>query len=46
MLTMALGDKDKVERLISYESTRSPHASRAELIQDAIDRWVRDIRWS
>jgi hypothetical protein len=46
LMTMALGDKDKVERLIRYEFTRSPNANRAELIQDAIERWERDHRWS
>lgn len=42
LVTMALGDKKLVARLIHYEAGRSPNTSRVELIQNAIDSWVRD----
>ena len=44
LLRKSFGDKAKVERLIQYEATRAPGASRAEWIQSAIERWERDNR--
>ena len=35
-------DEEDVERLIEFERQNAPHAIRADLIQRAIDRWVRD----
>ena len=37
-------DAEVVERLIEHERRQSPHADRKELIQRAIDRWLRDNR--
>jgi len=42
--TKCFGDKGKMERLIQYEATRAPNASRATWIQNAIERWERDNR--
>ena len=44
LLARARGNQAQVERLIEYEARRSPHASRTEWIQDALDRWERDNR--
>ena len=44
LLKKAFGDKTKVERLIKYESTLAPVASRTQWIQSAIERWERDNR--
>ena len=38
LLNMVLGDRQKAERLIAFEERRAPGASRARLIQNAIDR--------
>jgi len=38
------GDTERVERLIEYERTFAPNASRAELLQRAIDRYLKDNR--
>lgn len=45
LLTMAHGDTALAERLIRYEARRSPDAPRHTLIQDAIERWVRDLNF-
>ena len=37
-------DESLAERLIEYERTRTPHASRDDLIRSAIARWERDNR--
>jgi hypothetical protein len=44
LLTKALGDAEKVERLVDYERGRAPHASRKELLERALERWERDSR--
>jgi hypothetical protein len=44
LLNKAMGDGDKVERLIAYERMAAPHASRTELMERAIIRWERDNR--
>lgn len=46
LLVMALGDRTLAERLIAHESRRTPGACRAALIESAIERWIRDIRYS
>jgi len=44
LLAMAMGDTEKVERLIEYERRLAPYANREELLHRAIVRWERDIR--
>lgn len=43
LLTKAMGDKAMVERLIAYESRRTPGIARDEAIRRAKDRWERDL---
>lgn len=35
-------DNEQVERLVEFERKHAPHADRLELLQRAIDRWLRD----
>ncbi len=44
LFTKAGRDAELVERLIKYERKHAPHASRKELIQRAIERWLKDNR--
>jgi hypothetical protein len=44
LVRRCFGDKELVERLIELESKRSPHATRATLIQHALNRLTRDNR--
>ena len=44
LLRHALGDHEKVERLIAFERARDLAASRERLIRRAIDRWRQDNR--
>jgi hypothetical protein len=37
-------DRARAERLIDFESRRDPHAARATLIHQAVQRWERDNR--
>ena len=37
-------DAERVERLIEYERKLAPHAGQAELLQRAIERWLKDNR--
>ncbi|MFH1844196.1 MAG: hypothetical protein ABIF77_13405 [bacterium] len=43
LLRKARGETDLVKRMIEYERSRNPEANEAELMQNAIDRWERDI---
>jgi hypothetical protein len=43
LLAKARGDSDLVERLVAYERQRNPDAGRSRLLQNAIDRWERDL---
>lgn len=38
LVNMCLGDRDKVERLITYEMTRRPGLTRSQAISEAADR--------
>ena len=38
------GDHDAAERLITFERQRTPHATRKECLQRALQRWERDNR--
>ena len=42
LLRRCLGNKEQVDRLISYERQRKPTISEDQLCQDALDRWIRD----
>jgi RNA polymerase subunit RPABC4/transcription elongation factor Spt4 len=42
LLSISGHDPARLERLVSYEKSRKPNASRVELLQDAIDRLLRD----
>lgn len=44
LLRLALGDREKVDRLIAFERERHPAASHTRLIRHAIDRWHQDNR--
>ena len=44
LLIKNLHDKEVVNRLIEFERNRNPNATKAELLQSAIDRWERDNR--
>jgi hypothetical protein len=44
LLTKVGGDRAVVERLIEYELSHAPGASRAELLQRAIQKWERENR--
>lgn len=44
LLTKTGRDADRVERLIEHERKNAPHADRAELIRQAIARWLKDNR--
>ena len=44
LVQLTRGDRAQAERLIEYERSRNPIATRSELIQDAIDRLLRDRR--
>ena len=44
LLRLALGDREKVDRLVAFERERHPAASYARLVRQAIDRWRRDNR--
>lgn len=44
LLQMCNGDRDMAERLIDYDRSLWPHAEHKDLIQRAIDRWLRDNR--
>lgn len=39
LLSRALGDRERVNRLIEYERKRNPNATTEELIKKAIKRW-------
>jgi len=39
------GDHAAAERLIEFERRQSPHATRKEWLQSALQRWARDNRW-
>jgi hypothetical protein len=41
---ITLGDEEKVDRMISFEKERNPHANLEALMQYAIERWERDNR--
>ena len=46
LMVMANGDRALVARLIQYEAHRAPGSLRSDLIQTAIERWIRDhSRW-
>jgi hypothetical protein len=38
------GETDLMERLVAYERGRNPHATRAELLAAAVERWEHDNR--
>jgi RNA polymerase subunit RPABC4/transcription elongation factor Spt4 len=42
LLSISGHDPARLERLVSYEKSRKPNSSRSELLQDAIDRLLRD----
>jgi uncharacterized Zn finger protein (UPF0148 family) len=42
LLSISGHDPERLERLVGYEKSRKPDASRAELLQKAIDRLLRD----
>lgn len=42
LLAMCKGDRELAERLIEFERRNAPTADRNELIQRAIERWIRD----
>ena len=42
LLLRAMGDGEKVERLIVFEQKRAPGISRAEATRRANERWARD----
>jgi hypothetical protein len=42
LLLRAMGDGEKVERLIAFEQKRAPGISRAEAARRANERWSRD----
>lgn len=44
LLQLAKGDVDLVERLVRYEQKQYPNESRAECIERALARWMRDRR--
>jgi hypothetical protein len=44
LLSMVLGDRAKAERLVAYERTREPNASRSRWITSAIQRMRNDQR--
>lgn len=44
LVTMAHGDRVTAERLVGYEYGRRPDAPSEELIDTAIERWIRDNR--
>jgi hypothetical protein len=44
LLGMCRGDQEMAERLIAFERTKAPTADRNELIQRAMERWIRDNR--
>ncbi len=44
LMQIALSDEAKVQRLIEFERKRNPNADLAELMQDAIDCWIKDNR--
>lgn len=41
---MALGDREKVARLIEHERQRNPTGTRRQWIRAAIQRWESDLR--
>jgi hypothetical protein len=43
-MRLALGDRERVNRLLALERERHPNASGYELMMRAIDRWRRDNR--
>ncbi len=46
LLVMAHGDRALVDRLVRYEANQAPTASRSDLIDAAIQRWISDLnRW-
>ena len=44
LLAMCRGDQGMAERLIEFERRKAPTADRNELIQSAMERWIRDNR--
>lgn len=42
LMLRAMGDGEKVERLIVFEQKRAPGISRAEATRRANERWARD----
>jgi len=44
LLTKVDYDIEQAEKLIAKERKQSPHADRKELLQRAIDRWLKDNR--
>ncbi len=42
LLLRAMGDGEKVDRLIAFEQKRAPGISRAEAARRANERWARD----
>jgi len=44
LLRKAHGDDALVERLVEYERVRKPRATRAELLQAAVEHWEQDNR--
>lgn len=44
VLAQLRGDRVAMERLIAYQARRNPRASRAELLQQVYDDYVRDQR--
>jgi hypothetical protein len=44
LLQKAHGDTELVDRLIGYERQRSPASDRIQHLQNAVQRWERDLR--
>jgi hypothetical protein len=44
LLRKTMSNKEQAERLIELERKKTPTASRARLVRNAIERWQRDDR--